>query len=437
MRIKLHRPSADWIKNVIIALLIISTLLLGRETGVFSDAISLGGESAQNPNSGQGEDSSGLDGIQQAGWPFSMSVNITDEASGLARYGVKYDSDNVSEVYERFSATLGEALGSSGEPEQVTRTQWEYALSLDGVFFDYLNPMPLSLIAQWLGTSISSGASEHSARRFCLALQGSNITLFYHCTLDGEYYRCDTALDGTSTPGRLMEFQPNGSAFAFEKGKNYSTLDPDVLFVGNIPLMYDLLVRNPVRVSMQTGDMLDIFGMSSHVAGQYTEADDTIVCVEGDLSLRISTGGQVSFKDSSGEGIKGISAGANPRQAEVVELARAFAQGSVGAFSGEARLCITGLDQSEDGGYTVRFGYAVHGLPVYLPGGASAAEITVNGGVITHAVLVFREYGFSEQVSKPLPEAQAAVAVQGGNGDEPLLVYVESGSEATPKWIKH
>ncbi len=139
---------------------------------------------------------------------------------------MKYNGDALDEAYDWFTASLGEALGSSGDPVEVGMDEWDGALHGSGVFFDYLYDQSLASLANWLGVEISSDASLHTARRLCLAIEDGAVSLYYIRAVDGKAYRCETALNsGTSRvpPRRIC---PNGAQFAFEAGEGYDSFDP-------------------------------------------------------------------------------------------------------------------------------------------------------------------------------------------------------------------
>ena len=193
-------------KDLIILLLIASALLLGFRSGVI-DRLRRNIDPAGQP------DGPVSTSVSAAAVPFVIAV-VGEESGG--RCGQTYGVARVGETYERFSAVLGEALGSSGNPEQISEAQWRAALSGPGVFFDFLYDQPLSLLAGWLGTEIVGGAASHTARRICLSLEGDRLALYYIRARYGEFYRCDTALSSSTLSARLKENPANGALFAFE-----------------------------------------------------------------------------------------------------------------------------------------------------------------------------------------------------------------------------
>ena len=125
-----------------------------------------------------------------------------------------YDGDALELAYERYSTTLAEALGSSGAPEKIDWESWESALHGTGIYFDYYGDFQLSILAIWLGTEITGEAAGHSARRFCLSVEGDDVYLYY-IRERGTYsaYRCETAVPASQLMSRLVECKPNGAEF--------------------------------------------------------------------------------------------------------------------------------------------------------------------------------------------------------------------------------
>lgn len=419
-----------WIKNLLIVLLLVSAVFLGSQTGLFShlslDTPLLGSTEKSRPEETAPESPA------QAATPLMISVNLPDGS----HHGIKYHSEALRQTYESFSGLLGEALGSSGEPVPVTAAQWESALCSSGVFFDFLYPQSLSALANWLGTEMDGDARNHTARRLCLAQDSSGLFLYYIRALDGCSYRCSTALDPQALSSRLSVYPSNSAFFAFEQPDSCGSLDPYSFFTGTLPQLEELNITNPLRTAGTVEGLLALFGMNSYVARQYPEADGTTVFVEGDATLRVSPGGEVSYRQSGEAALTVSAADQIPTAGEVAEAAWSLAAQSIGALCANGEITLSGMGYNTDAEtYTVTFDYLSCGLPVRLAGGVSAAEITISGSAITQAHMHFRQFDLSGERAVPLPETQAIAVVQAGNGGEPLLAYLDKGSTAEPKWI--
>ena len=100
------RRLVEWGKNLLIAALAVSALMLSGIADTARDFI--GGETYQPRLAGTGTS------LQHSAASHPLTVMVTSAAN--AHYGVKYDSAALDEVYTRFTASLGEAIGSAGEP---------------------------------------------------------------------------------------------------------------------------------------------------------------------------------------------------------------------------------------------------------------------------------------------------------------------------------
>ena len=403
-------------QNALIAALIVSAVLLARANGLF------GKHAADSPQSSApvAEGS-----ITAAAVPFSMAV--IPDAPG-ARCGITHGEAALEEMFGRFSATLGEALGSAGAPQNVSQAQWEKALTGTGVFFDYLYGQPLSVLSGWLGTETSESVGEHTARRLCLAAEEDGLALYFEETSLREYYRCTTALTASSILPRMQEYSPNGARFVWELTDD-RTMDAYTLMEDGLIVLPKLSAANPLRDAESYGQISALMGLSG-VARSYSEADG-VVYVENDVTLRISGSGTVSYRG----GENGLELGSARSLLSVVEAARALCQQGPGSSCGAARLSLSGLeyDRSSDTCH-LRFDYSVEGIPLRLAEG-SAAEITVTGGRLQEATLHFCSYTTREETVTPLPRMLALAAVRAVGGGEPLLAYTDNHKEIELQWL--
>lgn len=413
-------------KDLLIAALVVSALLLGRASGILGSLLpdgvtgiftGLGGSTpGETTESGA---------VTAAAVPFAAAVT----GSVGMRYGLTYGEERVAELYGRFSAALGEALGSSGTPEAITEAQWRDALDGPGVYFDFLYEQPLSVLAVWLGTEITGGASSHTARRICLAPEGDGLTLYYLRERDYSFYRCETALSASAFAQWLEAYTPNGAAFAWELSDDES-LDPYALLETGLLTLPVVTASNPCRETVSAADLQALFGFT--VALSYAESDGTVVYVEGDATLRVSPAGTVSYRCAEG----GLGLGPEGMSTQAaVEAARALCQRGPGSGSGAGSLGLSGVryDQATEA-YIICFDYAVDGIPVVLPDGP-AVELTIAGGTLREAVMRFRCYTPEEETCTPLPAEQALAAVCAKGGGEPLLAYVDGQGAVELQWL--
>ncbi|MEG1789112.1 MAG: hypothetical protein RR230_00505 [Oscillospiraceae bacterium] len=409
-------------KTLLIILLLISALLLCAATGVFESIGGVGGAFVDKVVGGAQESG----GYTAAAVPFYVVVT----PGKSAHCAVLYDDEATAAAYERFSPSLGEALGSSLRPKKVAQEEWEAALAGEGVYFDYINDQLMSVLAGWLGTSVSGEAGLHTARRICLSKSGDGVALYYYrVRADSGPYRCETKLNWTDISARVGEYLPNGARYNFELEESFPSVDDCAIIMPTQPRVPSVTALDSLQTSAQSSTLLAAFGMNDVLATSYREGDGALVWVEGDATLRLSAGGTVVY-GGAGEHGQALS------PAEAVERVRALCASTIGKYCGEASIYLSSISHSnETDTYTMCFDYSVNGLPVMLPSG-SAAEITVTGQAVTAATMRFRSYSSADIPEKPLPSLQAAAVVEAKGGGEPMLCYMDNADGVTASWVR-
>ncbi len=425
-----RKRAYEAVKTTLIILLIFSALFLSDEAGFFRNffpgfSLTSGIEALFDSVRGERilplfDESSASTRRGEASKPVFISVT----GSGGGHYGVKYSSAESFSIYDDTGNILGEALGSAGTPFEISKTEWQNALKSPGIFYDYLNPVPLSALSFWLVSDVSDGVTGRSVRRICISCgEEDNVSLFFIDEATGRFYKSKTAADCASVTGYLDKYLPNGARFAFELMPLYKGLDPYSIILSETPLSAVYRADNPVSSLISLDDIVLSFGISPYSESHYTETDGTEVYIETYGSLRIGPGGRVVYKGFNT--INEKLAIDDTDISSILEGARSFVSSTIGSCSGEAEIYLTDLSISGQE-YSLTFGYYVNSTPVYLYDTGFAANLTVENGCITGASLNFRVYFKSDEVTCILPEEQAAAIVSGG---ELLLSYVDTGAE--------
>ncbi|HBR09277.1 MAG TPA: hypothetical protein DD735_10370 [Clostridiales bacterium] len=414
-------------KNVLIVILMITAALLAVKSGLFS------GRGAPNVLDGvlpfgQETPLSGENGIYTAAAaPFYIVVTPQKGA----HCAVVYDGEAVRAAYSRFSALLGQAIGSSGEPEAATDGEWKTALSGSGIYFDFLSDQPLSVLAGWLGTSVSGGAADHTARRICIAADGSGVTLYYIRARYGTVYRCKTALSNTDISDNIAGYLPDGTAFNFELASPFLMVDGNALITTGRLDIHSATAENPLNSTAGVDGLLSAFEMNSVLAEYVQLTDGTELYVEGDATMRIEANGTVMYSDTGQQGQEDV-----PTPAQAIEMARALCQKTIGADCGAASVYLSSIwKDSEAGEYQITFDYSLNGLPITFSDGSSAAELTLTGSGVTSAKMILRKYRILDDSENPLPAMQAAAVVQAMGGGEPVLSYTDDYGSVAVNWV--
>ncbi len=427
-----RRPRLPWIKNrrrainaaqnALIILLVISSVLLAGGRAGFSLRENISGYGAFSRSDGAQQ------GPQYGAAAEPMSIVVTPE-DGI-HDAAMYDSRALDEAYSRYSAALAEALGSAGEPEEVGESEWVSALHGPGVYFDYYTDCQLSSLAIWLGSEMNGGAAGHTARRLCLSLEGEEVTLYYYRVRGvSAAYRCSTGLSVTELTERIMESEPDGSRFVFELDEPLEKVDPYAVLVSGDIEVRTLAGENSLDAA-DSDALMSAFGLNSDLVSSYTEADGTGVYLEGTTTLRLGANGTVRFTRPGATVTSAIS------PADAVQRAREVLEQTVGLVSGVAELRLSYIFfDSASGEYTLRFDYAVDGLPVSLAGRECAAEIRLAGPAVAYADIAFRSYSYTGGSERPLPARIAAALAEAGEGGEPRLEYMDGYGSVSADWV--
>lgn len=420
--VKDKRRLISRLQSLAIALLLVSAAVLSLSRAGFA----LGGEINRYGGIERG-DSQHRD-YSAAAEP--MSVVVTPENGVHA--SAMYESRELEEYYNRYSAPLAEALGSAGEPEAVAVEEWESALRGPGVYFDYYTDFQLSSLAIWLGSAMDSGAAVHTARRLCLSLSDGAVVLYYLHARSGEVYRCSTQLSVTELSGRVEESTPDGTRFVFELDNRFEDVDAYAVLTSGEIDVHTVSGANSLDQS-RSDELMNVFGINSNLAQGYPEADGTDVYLEGLITLRLGSNGVLRFSNRSD--IPDTASDLSPSDA--VELTRRILSDTVGLESGVAQLRLSyiylDLDTHE---YTLRYDYAIDGLTVSLAGRECAAEFKLVGATLTSADIIFRSYSYTGGTERPLPAVLAAALVQAEGGGEPRLAYIDTLGGVSADWIR-
>ena len=424
-------------KNVLIVLLTASALWLTAQTPLSAPFRGLLREDRGQAVPGQAQNvSQGMGAL-----PMAMVANLpagTDLPGGLSlpagaegvRCGLQYDQAACQELLQQVAGPLVEALSSAGDPEPVSRGQWEDALTKTlGVYMDFQGEVPLPVLVGWL----SGGDTRLTAhvRRLALTVWEDGIDLYYRDEETGSCYRCRSEVaDSFSLAEALSGLTDNGAFYAFES-ELYRELDPDTLLLPDAPAPAAYTVSNPMSAGQETLQALvQDLGFSLNSTSFYST--DERVARSGDDSVRLSDRGvaQYQYEGRGGGGLFPVrERGSGGVLFSSVETCRQIALSAMAARCGEARLYLMSVRSTEEG-WEIEFGYSLDGIPVLTEGG-SAARVVVEGGEVVQFSLYLRSYTDSGTTSLVLPPRQgaAALAARGLAGEELLLTYTDSGSD--------
>lgn len=426
------------LKTALIIVLAAGVVLLGSMTGLYSQllsaspAISAVADSVRfwSRRGTSGEESGSEQ--KRASWDIA-TVSIAVVSENGARCAAKYDIDKTQEMYNRFSAYLGEALGSAGEPQSVDESVWRAALNSPGVYFDFMCSAPLSVVTDRLGTNAAQSVADYCARRLCLYRNADDGLLLGFMADDGGFYSCMTGLNYSQLSEKISAYAGNGAKFGFELIDELPGIEHYALILDTVPAVYDVSCSAPDMSTADEKSLLSVFAMNSYVASSYTEADGTRVFVEGGGILRADTAGRVVYRLTGDSGMT-VGDGGTFTEVEAVNAALSLVNSSVGQFSGDGELFLSELTFDRlSGRCTVSFDYSVDGIPVDL-GGEHAAQVQMASGAITAVRLNYRSFAVGNELQHPLPERLAAAIVGASGGGETVLTYIEGAQNVSLEW---
>lgn len=414
------RSRRDFIQNITIAVLTVSAVLLFVQNQVYHLGTSsrfsqlLSGPEVQvtsvvTPH----QDDSSLNA------PVRIAV-----ASTYGRYGdVAMTTDHGDFLFLR--QLLEQALGSAQTMSISSSHAFMSALNGTSVYYDFLSPLPLSILADLAQTSLD----EHLISARHLVIAEENGTVLLHLWDGGtHYYRSNTALSAEDLEETVRHYELGNAFFAFESTEDYmSAATPLSLFLEESPLLPELSAS--AQISDRTQLMVSLH-FNPNTQNRYRESDGTEVISESNnRTLRIRTDGTILYQ-SDGTATLSIEAeGSMPSPVEAAEEAHALLNTLFPPASGDSGLYLEQIQQINDTTH-LRFGYQVNGMPVRFANGQTAALVTLSGTAVSSITLNFRQYTTTGNQVLLLPLRQA-LAVASDLPEAALSIgYVDQGSNS-------
>lgn len=414
------------IQNIAILLLSISAVGLFAQTQLY------------NRGAGTSSYLSGL--FSRAETSHSGISSLTDLAAPVrvcvtGAYG-RYADIDLSTTDSAFSALgtlLREAVGSASSPRSSSPEEFQAALEAGqqysrSVYFDFLSPLPLSVLAGLVDAGWSGG--DVSARRVLIAAGTGSISLYLW---DGDQtcLLCSTAVSTADLDAAVSGYQVGGAYFAFDQ-ETSSSLSPFSLLTAQLPAFPVLTASS---TALNTDTVLTALSFNPHTKSRYTESSGAEVVVEGSRSVRIRTDGTVTYQGADSDALRITAAGEIPTEPEAVLGVSRLLDTLRSGTAGSASLYLQSVDRS--GTHTVlHFDYQSGGVPIRFSDGSAAAEVQLNGTVVNSVTLRLRQYTATQTSSLLLPPAQAQAVAGTYPGAELALAYVDGGSSSvSAQWL--
>ena len=204
-----HRRCRDFIQNIVITVLAVSAVLLFAQTQLYS----LGsGEGFRRLFLGDAQNGTASSSVQE----HTISAPVRLAVSGpYGRYGSITAAIGEDETLR---GLLREVLGSTGTFAACGREDFLQALESTSVYFDFLSPLPLSVLADMAGTG---GPDSPSARCLVVSGQGDPVSLFLWDGGDS-YMRCTTAVSLKNLEQVAGQYELGNAVFAMDLAEKES-----------------------------------------------------------------------------------------------------------------------------------------------------------------------------------------------------------------------
>jgi hypothetical protein len=443
-----RHSAREKIKNVIILLLIVSAVLLGWVSRLFGndpvkpDSIaelwkSISGVPAASPGTEEK--------LQAAAMPVTVAVTdgITDGISDgisdgiVGRYGIKYNLDDLNDLYNKTVTTFMQALGSAQTPQETTEKAWQSALKSLGVYYEYLTPVSLSILAGWYNADIEENWGAIAVRRLCVTFSDGKTHLYFQDAATGKFFASETAVlnNMAGLPGL---FDRNSAVFAFEireKSNREESMAPYTLLTPDVTEHPVLTAKNPLSDDKALADVLLSLGVNENATPNYPDESGTMY-IASVFNLHLAADGTIVYYLT---GNKGAPDARPMSESEAITVASRKVSETVGSYCGQNAAVYYDSDRAlDEGGYQVYFRYVAEGGAIWLHPDGYAASVIVQNGIITEAVYHFRayealKYDALDNPAVMLPELLAEAAAP----CDFMLGYDDNGGAAlNPSWVR-
>ena len=415
-----RRNRRNLVQNVLITLLALSAVVLFTRTQLYSLDLSGGETAAPGPS-------------QSSSPAAELSAPVRVAVTGdYGRYGSVTLTTGDSGFADPLGRRLLEALGSARDYAPCVPVDFLRALEGPSLYYDFLEPLPLSVLAGVLGGGEEVSPREDlSARRLLIAPQESGAALYLWDGGD-TCFRAATAVSADSLEQVIGRYELGDASFAMDGTGPEQVLDPCSLLPSQPPELPAYTVGDPLAGGSDW--LLSALGFNPRSRTRHTESNGTELIMDGDRTLRIRPDNTVLYQSGDEPSLRVRAAGELPTAREAALGAGSLLEGLLSPVSGEARLWLQGFRRS--GEVTVlRFGYQLGGVPLRFQDGGFALEATLTGAAVTSLSLRLRQYVPAEEDSLLLPLSQALAVAAASPGKELSIGYVERGGECRACWL--
>ncbi len=409
-----RRSRRDLIQNIAIVALSLSAVLLFAQSQIY------------NLLAGQGPLRDPLADAAAAATPVQhtpLTAPVRVAVTGAyTRYGAYLTTD--AEAFSDLGLLLKESLGSAGSLPPCQDREFLAALNSTSVYYDFLSPLPLSILSELVGGDGTAGAG--SARQLVLSARSGSVCLY---TWDGgdDFRFCQVSPVSAEDLTAIASNCTLGAAsFAMDQEDPvYGRVAPCSLLLEELPTLPVLSAANPLTSTDQ---------VLTSPKNRFTDSGGTEIIREADRSLQIEPDGTVNYQ-STGASLEIGAEDEIPTLSEAVDGCTALLRRLLGDQSGKAALYLEAVTQTEEI-TSLRFGYQADGIPIRFSDGRAAAAVPLTGTSGPELSLRFRQSTASGGASLLLPLRQAlAIAAASREGAELFIGYADGGTSVSAQWL--
>lgn len=419
------RKRRDFIQNITIALLCVSAVLLFARTQMYNLGVSSGGPLSFL--AGSDLPSPAPPAVTETVLTAPVRAAVT---SAYGRYGsVTLTTDD--EAFEPLRGLLEQALHPPLDYSLSSRQAFFAALDRTSVYYDFLTPLPLSVVADLVRAD--DGEDMVSARRLIVAEEDDGTVSLYLWNGEDGFFHCATALTPETLEETVNRYELGNAFFAFEsQDPNAQAAAPCSLFLETPPALPELSIAIPLS---DTDRLLLALDFNPNTQFRYVDASGAEVVREGDRTLRLHPDGTLTYQGAGTPTLPIAPAGETLTLLETAGAVNDLLHSLLGTTVNDAELYLEQIRQS--GGSTIlHFGYQVGGIPIRFTDGESAAQVTVTDGVVSAMTFRVRQYTVSGSTSLLLPLRQTLAIAAQQEGPELSIGYADSGAgTAGAAWL--
>lgn len=413
------RTRRDFIQNISIAVLTVSAVLLFVQTQIYNLGAS---NTFFRIFSGPDAQTSAVISYQKD--DFTLSAPLRVAVTGTyGRYG-DVSMTSADEEFLPLRHLLEQALGSTQSLTFSSKQLFLSALSYTSVYYDFLSPLPLCILADLAQTSNSENTV--SVRHVVIAEEEGTVSLYLWDGAD-HYYRGSTSLSPEDLNKFVSQYELGNAFFGFESTESHApTTAPFSLFLAEEPALPVLSANFPLS---DTALLLASLRFNPNTQNRYWESDGTEVISENSgRTLRIHSDGTVTYQSGDDPALSIQAENESPTLVEAAGEVGIMLNNLLSLSSGTANVYLEDIQQN-GASTTLRFGYQVGGVPIRFADGQSAAHVTLSGRTVSSMTLRFRQYTLTENDSLLLPLRQALAIAAAEPGTELSIGYTDSGSD--------